>query len=147
MTQEQINQIAKETIKNNIYLTLATSDVRPWASPVFYCVDSENNFYFISQMDSIHTINMLKSGEASFAIFDSHAEEGKGNGIQGYGKVKLLQGSEIIEGLKTYSTTFIEMTPEMLASPNPYRLFKLTPTEMWTLDIEAKVDKRVKVNI
>lgn len=127
MTQEKFNELAKTILNNNIYLTLATSDSRPWASPVFFCKDHTYNLYFISQMDSIHTKNMLNSGEAAFAIFDSHAEEGKGNGVQGYGTVKLLEENEIIEGLNWYKTSFIEMKPEALSSPNPYRLFKLTP--------------------
>ena len=147
MTQEEFNQLAKDIFANNIYLTLATSGDRPWASPLFFCRDDKYNLCFISQLDSVHTQNILKSGEAAFAIFDSHAEEGKGNGIQGFGIVKLLEGDDIVEGLNWYHTSFIEMKPEILAAPNPYRLFKLTPSELYVLDPEATTDKRVKVEV
>lgn len=146
MTKDELNKKAVEILKSNIYLTLATTDgTTPWASPVFYCLDEDFNFYFISQLDSVHTVNMLKNPKVSFAVFDSHQAEGQGNGVQGSGSVELLEGAGIVEGLKHYSTTFIEMTPASLADPAPYRLFKLSTDSFFVLDPEAPTDKRVQV--
>ena len=127
MKQEELNKKAVEILKSNIYLTLATTDGKlPWAAPVFYCLDEDFNFYFISQMDSVHTVHILKQPKVAFAVFDSHQPEGEGNGVQGSGSVSLLKGDGVVEGLKHYSTTFIDLKPESLAAPAPYRLFKLT---------------------
>lgn len=146
MNQEDFNKIAEGIIKNNIYLTLATSNGTPWAAPLFYCLDDKYNFYFISQMDSIHTKHVLKNPSTAFAIFDSHEPEGKGNGVQASGKVYLLETeNEIKDGLKWYSTTYVDCTPQMFIGPNPYRLFKLVPEKFYILDPEAEVDKRVEV--
>jgi uncharacterized protein YhbP (UPF0306 family) len=85
--QAEFNKIAKDIIKNNIYLSLATSvgkDV--WIAPLFYCADDEYNFYYISQMESVHTKHALKNPNVAFAIFDSHLPEGEGNGVQASGK-------------------------------------------------------------
>lgn len=86
MTQEELVKLAKDIVKNNIYLTLGTSDGDPWVAPLFYCVNENYNFYFISQLDSLHTKQMLKNPKVAFSIFDSHAEEGKGTGIQATGE-------------------------------------------------------------
>lgn len=146
MTQNQLNQKAIEIVKSNKYLSLATTDSsRPWIAPVYYCVDDEFNFYFISQPDSVHIKHLEFTNEVAFAIFDSHQEEGQGNGIQGSGKVFLLEGNQIEEGLKFYSTSFIEMTVESLKAPSPYRMYKLIPDKTYILDSEADVDKRVEV--
>lgn len=146
MTQEQLDKKAVEILKSNIYFTLATTDGNlPWAAPLFYCMDEDFNFFFISQMNSLHTIHVLKQPNVSFAIFDSHLAEGEGNGVQGSGIVSLLTGNEIDEGLRVYSTTFINLTPETLSAPAPYRLFKLTPNSFFVLDPETKTDKRIKV--
>ena len=148
MKQEKLNKKAVEILKSNIYLTLATTDGKlPWAAPLFYCMDEDFNFYFISQMDSVHTVHVLKQPKVAFAVFDSHQPEGEGNGIQGSGTVSLLEGDEVVEGLKHYSTTFIELTPESLAAPAPYRLFKLSTDSFFVLDPEAETDKRVEVFI
>jgi len=146
MPQEELNNIGREIIKNNTYLTLATCDKEPWAAPLYYCFDDKFNFYFISQMNSLHTQHILKNHNAAFAIFDSNSAEGEGNGIQGSGKAYLLNDEEVLEALKWYKTTFIDLKPENLRGDAPYRLFKLVPERFYILDPESKdVDKRVEI--
>lgn len=147
MTQEELVKLAKDIIKNNIYLTLGTSDGDPWVAPLFYCVNDTFNFYFISQLDSLHTKQMLKNPKVAFSIFDSHAEEGKGTGIQAMGDIHMIDEEELETEINNYNTTFIDIKPDFLKGNTPYRLFKLTPSEVWVTDPEAKVDKRVKVDL
>ena len=147
MTQEELINLAKDIIKNNIYLTLGTADVNPWVAPLFYCVSENYNFYFISQLDSLHTKQMLKNPKVAFSIFDSHAKEGKGQGVQAMGNIHMITEDELETEINNYHTTFIEIKPEFLKGDAPYRLFKLTPSEIWVTDPEAKVDKRVKVSL
>ena len=138
---------AKSIVKNNIYLSLATADGDPWVAPLFYCTDPQYNFYFISQLDSVHTKHLLKNPMVSFAIFDSHQEEGKGNGIQAAGKAYRVPDEDIDEALKWYHTTFIALTKELLTGPAPYKLFKIIPDKFYILDPGAKVDKRIEVKL
>ncbi|MDP2860124.1 MAG: pyridoxamine 5'-phosphate oxidase family protein [bacterium] len=142
-----LTPIAKDIIKNNIYLTLGTADGNPWVAPLFYCVTEDYVFYFISQLTSVHTKHLLKNPNVAFAIFDSHDPEGKGNGVQADGKAYLIGDEELPEALKYYHTTFIPVTAEMLTGENPYRLFKLIPEHFYVLDPEARVDKRVEVKL
>jgi uncharacterized protein YhbP (UPF0306 family) len=142
-----LNQIAKDIIKKNIYLTLGTADGMPWVAPLFYCVTKDYIFYFISQLDSVHTKHLLKNPQVAFAIFDSSQREGTGNGIQGDGKAYLIKDKELKEEIKNYNTTFIKVTPETLSGNNPYRLFKLIPDHFYILDSNAPVDQRVEVKL
>ncbi len=146
MDQFGFSKIAKETIKNNIYLTLATcGGGNSWIAPLFYAVDDKYNFYFISQLDSLHTVHVLKNSRVAFAIFDSHQPEGTGNGVQGAGDVFLLKDEELDEAFKWYHTTFVEMKKESFTGSTPYRFFKLIPQNFYVLDPQAKTDKRVEV--
>ncbi len=146
MNQQELNQKAKDIVNSNKYVSLATTDQsRPWIAPVFYCKDDKYNFYFISQPESLHIKHLKFTNEVAFAIFDSHQEEGQGNGVQGSAKVELLEGDQIEDGLKYYSTSFIEMTTESLREPSPYRLYKMIPEKVFILDAEADVDKRIEV--
>lgn len=147
MTQEELANLAKDIVKSNIYLTLGTADGEPWVAPLFYCVSESYSFYFISQLDSLHTKQMLKNPKVAFSIFDSHAEEGKGTGIQAMGNVHMITEDELENEINNYHTTFIKIKPEFLKGDAPYRLFKLTPSEFWVTDPEAKVDKRVKISL
>lgn len=147
MTQQQRNQLARDIIKSNIYLTLGTTDGEPWVAPVYYCVDDKYNFYFMSQMDSLHSQHILNNPVVAFAIFDSHQKEGTGNGVQGKGRAYLLKEEEWDEALRWYHTTFIELTKEDLAN-SPYHFFKIIPETFYILDPDEKhVDKRVEVNL
>ena len=149
MTQKELNQIARDIIKNNIYLTLATTDgENPWSAPLFYCVDDQYNFYYISQIECSHSQHILENHKIAFSIFDSHAPEGKGNGVQASGKAYLLdKEKDITEALKHYHTTFIKCEPEDFTGSKPYRLFKIVPEKFYVLDPEAEVDKRVEVQL
>lgn len=146
MTQDELNQLAKDIIKGNIYLTLGTAtEVAPWVAPVYYAVNDNYAFYFISQMDSLHTENLMDNPNVAFAIFDSHQKEGTGNGVQGSGKAHLLEDSELAEAFKWYKTLFVEMKPESFTGSAPYRFFKIIPDHFYVLDPEAKTDKRIEV--
>lgn len=145
MNQVQLAKIAKEIIKDNIYLTLGTADKNPWVAPVFYKIDDKYNFYYISQLNSLHTRHILKNPIVAFAIFDSHQKEGTGNGVQGLGKAYLLKEAELVEAFKWYSTTFIEMKQKSFTGSAPYRFFKIIPEHFYILDTNAPTDKRVEV--
>ena len=148
MTKNQLRQTAKEIIKSNVYLTLGTSaNDLPWVAPLFYAINEQYTFYFISQLDSLHIKHILKNSNVSFAIFDSHQKEGTGNGVQGSGKAYLLDETELPEAFKWYHTTYIEMKPESFKSPAPYRFFKIITEHFYVLDPEAPTDKRVEVKL
>lgn len=135
---------ATNILNSNCYLSLGTTDGNiPWVAPVFYCMDERFNLYFISQLDSLHSIHIQKQPLVSFAIFDSHQPEGEGNGVQGDGTVALLEGDDITEGLMYYKTSFIKLKPQTLSAFVPYRLFKLTTNAFFVLDPEAETDKRI----
>ncbi len=141
-------QSAKDIIKNNLYLTLATAEGNsPWVAPLYFCVDSSYNFYFVSEIDTKHARDIQINPEVAFAIFDSHSEVGKGSGIQGSGNVQIVKDEEVASELANYHTDFIKLTPEMLKGSAPYRLFKLVPDKIFVLDSEAKPSKRVEVTL
>ncbi len=145
MNRTEIKKIAREIIDSNIYLTLATTDgKRVWASPLFYCTDKKNRFYVISQPGSRHIQNILSNQSISFAIFDSHAPEGKGNGLQGEGSMQECKGKAVSYALRWYHTDFLPCTNESFTK-GPYRLYRITPTRTYILDPEASVDKRIRV--
>ncbi|MEK7504098.1 MAG: pyridoxamine 5'-phosphate oxidase family protein [Patescibacteria group bacterium] len=148
MTTVKPTETAKVIIKNNIYLSLSTTiNLIPWVAPLYYAVSDNYTFYFISQLDSLHTQHILKNPQIAFAIFDSHQKEGTGNGVQGSGKAYLLKEEELPEAFKWYHTTYIEMKAESFKEPAPYRFFKIIPEHFYVQDPDAPTDKRVEVQL
>jgi len=147
--KDLLTQKSREILEGNIYCTLATVSAEgvPWASPVYYCVDPQHSLYFISKKSSKHVQNMHSNNIVSFALFDSHQKEGTGNGIQGMGIVTELKGTEIIEGLKWYRTSFATLSKAFFRKPFGYRLYKLSPSEWYILDPDAEDDRRVRISL
>lgn len=141
-------KIAREILEQNKYIVLGTTDgKRSWVAPVYYTMDEDYNFYFISQEGSRHIQDLSFSNTMSFAIFDSHQMEGTGQGVQGLGRVTKLVGKALIKGLAYYSTDFVTLTEEELQKPGGYKLFKIVIEELYVLDPKAKVDKRVRIDL
>jgi uncharacterized protein YhbP (UPF0306 family) len=143
---EELQKLAATIVGQGIYLTLATADPLPWAAPVYYCVDHQYNFYFSSQLDSVHSQHILRNPSVAFAIFDSHAKEGTGNGVQGIGTARLLESVEELEhALHYYSSNFVSCSVSDFDGSKPYRLFQITTERLFVLDPDDPVDKRLEV--
>ncbi len=148
MNTAKLQQIAKDIIKSNIYLTLGTSDgKKPWTTPLFYACSDNYTFYFISQLDCLHVKHILQNPSVSFAIFDSHQKEGTGNGIQATGKASILNDNNLDEAFAYYHTSFIPMTKESFTGKTSYRFFQIISENFYILDPDAQTDKRVAVNL
>jgi uncharacterized protein YhbP (UPF0306 family) len=147
MTNADLHELATEIIRTNIYLTLATAGEHPWAAPVYYCADiARYNFYFSSQVDSLHAQHILRNPTVAFAIFDSHAKEGGGNGVQGLGTAQLIEGVEDMQhALQYYHSNYVSCSILDFDGSKPYRLFKIAAHTLYVLDPAHPVDKRVKV--
>jgi len=146
MKKSQLKKIAIDIIKNNIYLTLATADSRPWAAALYYRTDNKLNFYFVSPINSLHSKHVRKNPIVAFTIFDSHQKAGAGNGIQASGECKELKGKELREALKWYkSSVFTSTHPEIVKAK--YRLYKIVPQHFFIWDPDRKSDVRSEVKL
>lgn len=76
-------EVAKQIIANNIYMTIATASKNgsPWISPVFFAYDDDFNLYWVSNKESKHSMLLKENPQAAIVIFDSTAPEGEGDGV------------------------------------------------------------------
>src|SRR3989304_5459645 len=96
-------EFAKNIIKNNTFLSIATSfNNDTWIAPVFFAVDDEYNFYFVSSMDSTHVQHILQNKQVALSIFNSVQPEGDANGVQIKGKAIKIPISKYPEVLKLF---------------------------------------------
>lgn len=140
-----LTRLARQIITHNCYLTLATvRNNKPWAASLFYCTDSQYRFYVISRPGSRHIRHIQVNNHVAIAIFDSHAPEGKGNGVQAYGRMELCRGTHLAQAITYYHTTFIPCSIKAFTN-GPYRLYRITSERVYVLDPHAKVDQRVEI--
>ncbi len=156
-----IYDMAKDIIKNNKFLSLATvdNDGKVWSTPLSYSVDENYNFYFTSELDSKHVMNIMDNPEVSFTIFDSTKRVSDIDGLQVTGIVGQVDPSELEKVVKNYYLTVFKDPEErkeweapytyFLENNKPvYRFFQIMPTEIYKRDTEnLDADRRVKIDL
>ena len=156
-----IYELAKEIIKDNKFLSLATIDNEGevWSTPLSYYCDENYNFYFTSELDSKHIINIIDNPNVSFTIFDSTKRVSDVDGLQIRGIVGEVDKEKLEEVVKNYYQ-FVFKDPEerkeweapytyFLENNKPiYRFFQIMPTEIYKRDTEyLDGDRRVKIDL
>lgn len=153
--------LAKQIIKQNKFLSLATSDRNGnvWSTPLSYSVDSECNFYFTTTLDSKHIENIRKNPYVSFSIFDSTKRVSDIDGLQIRGVVGELEREKLPEVVKSY---YLQVFPDieernLWESPYEnftldeypvYRFFQIVPIEVCKRDTDnIDVDRTVTIDI
>ena len=150
-------KIAKSIIKNNIYLTLCTTDQKkPWASPLFYAETKDYQFYFISDKNSLHAHNIAKNPQVSVAIFNFTTQPAEVNGVQMEATAQMVTLKEIPQAIKTYFSKSGSSTvktrfsnwkdPLSYLKLTTFRFYKIIPEKVYIINPNiTKNDIRLKV--
>jgi len=151
---------AKKIIASNIYMVIATasSDGKPWISPVFFVYDNKYNLYWVSNKNAFHSQLVSKNKVASIVIFDSKAPEGEGDGVYFQVKVReLTEMEEVLGAIELFNKRVTknefkiksekEVTKEgvwRIYKAVPYNISKLTKGEFVN---GQYIDKRVEIKL
>ncbi len=143
--------IAREIIDRSLYMVLATADRsgQPWASPVYFAHHGYREFFWISQPDAAHSVNLRDRREVGIVIFDSTVPINTGQGVYVAGVAHELPAHETAEGLAVYSQRSAghggePLTAEDVHPPARHRLFQATAEAVYVLD---EHDHRVEVRL
>jgi uncharacterized protein YhbP (UPF0306 family) len=154
-----LRKLAVEIINNSLYLSLATSvNNDTWVTPLWYATDKDYNFYFVSDKNTKHVTHLIENQKVAFCIFDSNKNPNNVTGLQVSaiakeinlkeipGAIKCIFSKNGSEAFKEYSKDWNKVeTYSKLANT---RIYKLIPTNIWILDINAEEDnKRVEVKL
>lgn len=80
-----------EYIKSQSLMFLAGSSMEPWIATLYYAVDDNFDFYFVSEPSAIHSKAILHDGRVSCGIADSRQKVGEQKvGVQLSGSASLV---------------------------------------------------------
>lgn len=92
----------------------------PWATPVFY-VNRGFKLYFLSELNTRHSMNLLQSHAAAAAITEDHKEWRTIQGLQIQGQAFLVSGAgEIAASLAAYCKKF-PAVKHILQNPGSFK--------------------------
>ena len=108
------------------YMTIATvcEDGSPWNTPVAPNLKDDLIFTWGSNENSVHSQNIRKEKRVFIVIYDSHAEEGTGEGVYMKGEA---------EELDEYEGTL--------------KMYRFVPEKIWINDEEKNDDGSFKRDI
>jgi nitroimidazol reductase NimA-like FMN-containing flavoprotein (pyridoxamine 5'-phosphate oxidase superfamily) len=141
----------REIVDKSLYMVLATADSsgQPWASPVYFAHRDHRDFFWISQPDSTHSVNLRDRREVGIVIFDSTVPINTGQGVYVLGVARELPAHETGEGLEIFSKRSAghggeEVSAEDVSPPARHRLYQATAEAVYVLD---EHDHRVEVSL
>jgi nitroimidazol reductase NimA-like FMN-containing flavoprotein (pyridoxamine 5'-phosphate oxidase superfamily) len=143
--------VAREIIDRSLYMVVATADLsgQPWASPVYFAIAGYRDFFWVSEPDATHSVNLRDRREVGIVIFDSSVPIGKGQGVYVLGVARELPAHETAEGIEVFSKRSaghggIEWSVEDVSPPARHRLYQATAEAHYVLD---EHDHRVEVSL
>lgn len=79
------------------FMSLSTSSLHgePWCSPVFYGIDDDLNFYWLSSPEAVHSKNIHENSKVSIVVYNSTLKDGDGWGIYFHCTARIIQDYEI----------------------------------------------------
>jgi nitroimidazol reductase NimA-like FMN-containing flavoprotein (pyridoxamine 5'-phosphate oxidase superfamily) len=143
--------LAREIIEASLYMVIATADQsgQPWASPLYFAPSGYRDFFWVSESDATHSLNLRDRREVGIVIFDSSVPIGKGQGVYVLGVARELPAHETAEGIEVFSKRSvghggIEWSVEDVSPPARHRLYQATAEAHYVLD---EHDHRVEVSL
>ena len=142
--------VAREIIDRSLYMVVATADQsgQPWASPVYFAPSGYRDFFWVSEPDATHSLNLRDRREVGIVIFDSSLPIGTGQGVYVLGVARELPAHETADGIEIFSTRSVahggtEWSVEDVSPPARHRLYQATAEAHYVLD---EHDHRVEVS-
>lgn len=151
MNEEHDPAAGRRIIDNCLYMVVATSDPsgQPWVSPVYFAHRDYREFFWISEPEATHSVNLRDRREVGIVIFDSTVPINTGQGVYIVGVAQELPAHETAEGLEIFSARSLShggeaVTAEDVAPPARHRLYQATAEAVYVLD---EHDHRVEVSL
>lgn len=151
MNEDREHEVARQIIDGSLYMVVATADStgQPWASPVYFAPSGYRDFFWVSEPEATHSVNLRDRREVGIVIFDSSVPIGKGQGVYVLGVARELPAHETAEGIEIFSKRSaghggVEWTVEDVSPPARHRLFQATAEAVYVLD---EHDHRVGVSL
>ncbi len=131
----------REIVDRNLYMVLATADRsgQPWASPVYFAHSAYREFFWISDPEATHSVNLRDRRQVGIVIFDSTVPINTGQGVCISGPAGELPAHETGEGIEIFSARSVshggdEVTEDDVRPPSRHRLFRASAEAVYVLD-------------
>jgi uncharacterized protein YhbP (UPF0306 family) len=127
---------ALRILSSSEFCNIATvcQDGSPWNTPVFFVADKEQNLYWWSSLQAVHSKNILRDRRVYITVLDPKATQKDGLAVYLKGAARALdQPTEIKKAISLYNTRsiFVKLTDDISTGKAPTRIFQAKPESIW----------------
>jgi uncharacterized protein YhbP (UPF0306 family) len=128
---EPVHALLDET--TTMVLATRMPDGSPRATPVYFAADRSLRLVFLSDPESIHSLNLARLAEASAALYPEEADWRRLRGLQMQGRAEAPVGAEAdaARGIYAQRFPFVTQLAEALVASQVYAF---TPTWVRLID-------------
>jgi nitroimidazol reductase NimA-like FMN-containing flavoprotein (pyridoxamine 5'-phosphate oxidase superfamily) len=145
--------VAREILGAVSYVVLATADAEgaPWASPVWFAMETYPELYWVSHPGARHSQNIAVRPQIAMVVFDSTVAPGSGQGVYMTATAEQLTDPGAIErGIAVFSRESVregaqELGLDEVTGDARLRLYRGSVHEYWILDPDSPFEVRVGV--
>lgn len=132
------SEIANYIIRNNNLMTVATANAegKPWVSPLSYTVDDNQNLYWVSHKDALHSENIRNRPEIAIVIVGINPQDKRDGVYLDATASELTNTTEVpaiialINNREKDSKYTIESVEDVTGN-SAWRIYKATPHSAW----------------
>jgi nitroimidazol reductase NimA-like FMN-containing flavoprotein (pyridoxamine 5'-phosphate oxidase superfamily) len=147
------DEVARSILDVGFYVVLATADANgvPWASPVWFAMESYRELYWLSYPGARHSRNIAARPRIAMVVFDSTAAPGTGQAVYMSATAEQLTDEEgLLHGIGVYSRESVRKGAaafglDQVTGEARLRLYRASVDECSILDPDEPVDVRVGV--
>ena len=154
---EQIERV-RRLLDESHFMSLATASKNavPWGSPIFFGVDEDLVFYWLSSPEAQHSKNIHANPLAFITIYDSTRRDWDGFGVYFSTRAEKIDETDLDALAKAHETCFKKagrslVDPSVYTGDYPRKYYRATVEEAWINDIEqvngVDVDIRKRINL
>jgi len=147
------DEVARTILDTSPYVVLATADANgvPWASPVWFAMESYRDLYWLSYPGARHSRNIAARPQIAMVVFDSTAAPSTGQAVYMSATAEQLTDHDrLLHGIGVYSRESVrkggaEFMLDQVTGEARLRLYRASVEECSILDPEVPFDVRVGV--
>ena len=147
------DEVARTILDTSLYVVLATADANgvPWASPVWFAMESYRELYWVSYPGARHSRNIAARPQFAMVVFDSTAAPGTGQAVYMSATAEQLTDHDrLLHGIAVYSRESVrkgatEFGLDQVTGEARLRLYRASVEECSILDPDVPIDVRVGV--
>lgn len=133
------SEAAKYIIDNNTLMVVSTAnkDGKPWVSPVGYTINEDNNLYWVSHKDAIHSENVRQRSEVAIVIVGKNPDGGMdgvyfdATAVELNDVAVLPAAIKLVDSRNDKEEKYMIRSVENVTGDAVWRIYKATPIKAW----------------